>query len=444
MAILTSSMRLSLCFSALLLAAPAPAQQRATPHATEYTIKRIVFQGTTPYSQPNLEAAAGLHPGAALTQAGLQSAAERLIDTGAFSDVQASLDGPVKAIDVVFKVQPTDSAHLLHASFGNLVWWQPDELTAELQKQVPLFNGSIPEGGNQQQAIETALHQLLTAKGINATVTSELIAPFPGQPLRLAEFRIQQPDIFLHSLTLTGVSPAFSTQTDQLSKLLTGTSYNEGLTNSGLQNRLLDIYHDAGYQEATITSLTRTITSATPSRVEVNVAATIHEGLPDHLSSLNWPGSPVMTSQAFTAAVKIHPGDLAAQQPLRDSLTNLDAAYRNHGYMDVIVDAHPTLDATNHQVAFTVTAVPGPQYRLRNLTVLNLSPSQRKEFDATWKLHKGDIYDAGYVTDFLKNNTALHTLAKYSASFNVVEDPEAATLDLTITFRMSTRAAPTP
>ena len=105
--------------------------------------------------------------------------------------------------------------------------------------------------------------------------------------------------------------------------------------------------------------------------------------------------------------------------------------------MDVILDAQPKLDRVNHEVAFTVTATPGPQYRLRDLKVLNATPEQKKEFDSAWKLHSGDVYNVGYVTSFLKNNTALKTLNNYSASFMVMEDPEAGMLDLTITFSQS-------
>ncbi len=444
-------MRLSFWLSALmltLLAAPSPAQHSApyqiedpALHVGEYFIHTIVFQGETPYSQPSLEAASGLQPGTALTRTGLQTAADRLIETGAFSDVQASFDGPASAVDIIFKIKPTDPANMLHASFENFVWWQPSELTSEIQKRVPLFNGSIPEGGNQQEAIEDALHQLLTAKGITATVTSELIAPFPGQPLRIAEFRIQPPEVRLHSLKLAGVSPTFLPLTARLTSSLIGSPYNEGLTTSSLQNRILDIYRDAGYQDASLTSLTRTIAAAAAPNVEVDIAATLHEGELYHLARLDWPGSPLMSAQAFTTAAKLHPGEPATQQALRDSLANLDAAYRNHGYMDVVITANPTLNTTTHQATFTLSATPGPQYRLRKLTILNLSPSQRRDFDSTWKLRKGDIYDAGYVTAFLKSNTALHTRANYPASCNVVEDPEAATLDLTITFHKSTDAA---
>jgi len=112
----------------------------------------------------------------------------------------------------------------------------------------------------------------------------------------------------------------------------------------------------------------------------------------------------------------------------------LDAAYRNRGYLDVVLDAAPKLDTATHQVAFTVTAIPGPQYKLREVNVQGLTAAQRQEFDSAWKLHAGDLYNAGYVKDFLKNNTSLRSLANVSASFKVTQDPEAGIADLNVTF----------
>ncbi len=63
-----------------------------------------------------------------------------------------------------------------------------------------------------------------------------------------------------------------------------------------------------------------------------------------------------------------------------------------------------------------------------------LTPEQRKEFDSAWKLHPGDVYNAGYVKSFLLNNTALQTLGKLSARYNVSQEPESGLLDLSITF----------
>jgi hypothetical protein len=417
----------------LSLVALAPACLAQGAKAAPYSIHKIIFQGETPYKQAALEGASGLTVGASLTEAELSVAAERLIATGAFADVSATLDGPKKSVDVIFKVKATGPEHLLRASFDNFVWFTHDELRAEVERRVPLFNGSIPEGGNLQDAVQHALQQMVEAKGVKGTVLSELIGAQAGRPFRMAEYRVEPPYVRIHAVNLTGVPAAFTVATDKVVHGLIGSAYNDGLDN-GLFDRILVDYRNAGYQEASLVGLTSSIASTTPEKVQVDVAATVHAGEIYRVSKLTWAGSPQMSAAAFTAAAKLHSGGVASQKDLRESLENLEAAYRNQGYVDVMVDAAPKLDTSAHQVAFAVTAIPGVQYKLRTLTVTGLTQAQRRDFDAAWRLHAGDVFDAGYVKSFLTNNTAVKSILGLSAAFTVNQDPEAAVIDLTIAF----------
>jgi hypothetical protein len=98
------------------------------------------------------------------------------------------------------------------------------------------------------------------------------------------------------------------------------------------------------------------------------------------------------------------------------------------------VDALPKLDTAAHQVAYTVTLVPGEQYRVGTLTIVDLPPQQRQEFDAVWKLQPGTLYDPIYSANFLKNNSAPQSLAEYSASFTAEADPDTHLVNFTMTF----------
>jgi outer membrane protein assembly factor BamA len=415
----------------------AAASQGFAQTNSPYTIHKLVFQGKTPYSQATLESASGLKVGAMMTQADLQAAAERLIATGAFADVGAELDGPVKSITVIFKVQATGPEHIVQASFDNFVWLSHDELIDGLKARVPLFNGTIPEGGNVQDAVQDALKAMLVAKGVEVKVSSQLVAPRPGQPFRMAEYHVVTPSVRVHLLDVAGVPAGFAPATDKVVHGLMGGLYNDGLV-GGLSERILLAYRNAGYQESTLAVVTTIAaaspSSATPARVDVDVAATLHPGAVYRVSKVEWAGSPMMSEEAFEGEVKLHPGDVASQQKLEESLEFLDAAYRNQGYLDVVLDAAPKLDTAAHQVAFTVTAIPGTQYKLREVNVQGLTAAQRQEFDSAWKLHAGDLYSAGYVKNFLANNTALQTLTGMSASFKVTQDPEAGVADLNVTF----------
>jgi outer membrane protein insertion porin family len=46
----------------------------------------------------------------------------------------------------------------------------------------------------------------------------------------------------------------------------------------------------------------------------------------------------------------------------------------------------------------------------------------------------GDFYDVNYMTEFLKQNSALQTLRGYSATYKAISDPDTHLVDLTVTF----------
>jgi len=400
----------------------------------QYTVAKVVFDGIVPYSQADLEAAAGLKPGDHLTRDILQATAQRLVDTGAFGDLQATLDGPVKAVSVIFKVKPVDESRTLAVGFENFIWWQHDELTAEIHRRVPLFNGSLPEAGSLQQAVQDALQQMLTEKHVAATLSAKIYDAALGKPNRTIEYRIDSPDIQLHSFQLEGISADKVSEIDKITSSLAGSHYNEGVSGSAITDRVLAVYRNAGFLDASLDNLTRAISTPAPARVDLDLFATIKPGKPYRVSKIDWAGSPLLSSKDFSDASKLRPGDLASQQALHASLAVIDTAYRHQGYLDVSVGVVPQLDTTANLVAYTVAVVSGEQYHFHEVQPVGLAPDSRKTFDVAWKLHPGDIYDSTYLETFLKANVAQPYLEPYSLTYRIVRDPDTHLVTVILIF----------
>jgi outer membrane protein assembly factor BamA len=426
-------------FSRVLLQTAALLCLTSSAAFAQYTIKKIVFDGTTPYAQADLEAASGLKPGDHLTQDTMQQAAQRLIDTGAFGDLQVALDGPIKAVSVVFKIKPADPERMLAVGFENFIWWQPEELSAEVHRRVPLFNGSLPEAGSLQQAVQDTLQQMLTDKQVAAKLSAKIYDAAPGSPTRSIEYRIESPEIQLHSLKLEGVSADHTAEIAKIISSLAGSRYTEGLGGSSITGRILAVYRNSGFLDASLDNLNRAISTPAPGRIDVDLTATIKPGEPYHVAQIDWAGAPFFTSKDFSEANKLHSGDLASQQALRASLAIIDAAYRRQGYMDVSVDASPQFDTTAHRVTYTVAVISGEQYHLREVQTAGLAPESRATFDAAWKLHPGDLYDATYVETFLKANIAQPYLQPYSVTYRIVRDPDTHLVTVIFVFAHHSR-----
>jgi outer membrane protein assembly factor BamA len=130
-------MKLAGSLTFLLFAATAPSLAAPPPADFIYTAGRIVFNHPGPYSQAQLEAAAEIHTGTKFKMDDLGNAAQRLIDTGYFANVGATVSGDVTKINVLFDIQPFDNSQMIHIGYENFVWLTRAEIEDALRATAP-------------------------------------------------------------------------------------------------------------------------------------------------------------------------------------------------------------------------------------------------------------------------------------------------------------------
>ncbi len=416
-----------------LLALVLPAARSQT-----FAAAKIQFSHPGPYSQAQLEAAAGMHAGTKFTAAELGAAAQRLADTGYFSDVGAkTAPGRVDAITVQFDVTPIDRSQMLHVTFKNFVWLTREEVDAALQTKAPLFQGYVPANNQLLDDFNVALTDALARKGIQAKVMHDVFEPALGRPEIDIEYWIATPSIRVANVKLDGVSNDLVPLIQKSVNSVAGKSYSAGLAGETTRDGILAPLLNAGYIDATLSD--EAATPNAPGSAQVEVSGTLHAGEVYRVSGITFAGSPLLAADAFAAAEKLHAGDIASRAQLFDTLRPLDAAYRRAGYLDVAVAAAPQEDAATHQVAYTVTVTPGEPYRVKTVTANGLDTSSQAAFDQGFAMKPGDLYNSEYLQAFykhafLENNTALRKLAEYSFGYKAYADPSTHTVDLVLNF----------
>jgi outer membrane protein insertion porin family len=417
----------------ILLAAAHPCFAASAPADLTYTAGKIVFNNPGPYTQTQLEAVEGIHPGTKFKVDDLGAAAQRLVDSGFFSDVGATLSGEVNKVNVLFDIKPIDRTQMLHVGFENFVWLTHAELEAALQAKAPLFLDYLSENSPLIRIFSAALTDALAAKGITATVTHATAEPTMLRPERVIEFRIASPAIHVANVKLEGVAPDVAPLIQKSVNAAANAAYNEGLAAQTTQDRVLTPLFDAGYIQAALSGVAVTPTLSGDA-ASVVLSATLNAGDVYRVSSIAFAGTSLLSADAFSASGKLHPGDIASRALLLQTLAPLDAAYRRQGYMDVVVEAVPTIDAAAHRVAYTVKVTPGEQYRMNVVTANNLDSAARAEFDRIFKMKTGEPYNPEYVADFQKSNPGFQAVEGY----NAYADPNNHTVDLVLTFARGT------
>ena len=396
-------------------------------HAQKFVPKKITFSGTTA-SQSELLAVSGLRPGDTLGQAEIQAGAQKLIDTGLFSDVRFSFDG----LELNYALKP--AANLEPVSYSNFPWWDRAALNAAVAAKVPLFHGVVPQEGGMQQQVIAELTALLAEKGVPATVTA---VPAKDEEMRDAgvEFHIDAPPVQIGAVNFSGASNAWAEPLAAIQKAAVGQDFDPS-TEATLAAALRAIYHRQGYLDVAMTGFEHGDPQVTDGKVMVPVSATIVEGGQYRLAGLHLSGDVLMTPEEFAKTAKIHPGDVVNEDLLRGTLAGIAGPYRAHGYLRAKIDAAPTKDAGNHTVDYAITVQPGAVFHMGELSLVNLNDQQKAQVLQYWPLRPGDVYDAVLVPQFLaKYKNQLHSLDGWSASYKAYEHEDSHVVDLVVTFR---------
>jgi outer membrane protein insertion porin family len=398
--------------------------------AQSFQLPPVSFTGVPNLSQADLLKVSGLHPGATATQADIQAAAQHLSDTGLFADIRFESN----STGLVYALNPIPPENSLPASFTNFAWWSPAELNSALAARVPLYTGVVPLNGNLQSAISAALKAMVAEKGVTANIVARAHSPQPGATPTSIAFEIESPPVRIQTLTLVHASPSMQPQLDKVVKAQTGQPFEQDITRQAIAAELTTAYRNEGYLDMTVVSVKQAPPQVTPTGVGLDITATLNEGSPYRLFQITWPGSDVISTADFNKQVKMKPEDLASQAALDQSLAIIAQAYFTKGFQDAKVQAPPTFNHISHHVSYTIAVVPGPQYHIHTVKTPGLSDEQQKQFNSAWSMNPGDPYDAAYVNTFLTKNTSLSTLSGYSASSQVLVNPDSHAVDLTITF----------
>ena len=422
-------MRLQSCLALILLAGSLPVAAEQS-----YKAAKVVFQNAEMYPQAQLEEIAQIHSGTTFTATDLGNAAQHLIDTGFFEDVGATLgSGRSDAATVLFTTKPVPVGDMIHLGFENFVWLTPSEIQAALHKKAPLFAGYIPESSPLVNAFDAALTEALAAKGITAKVTHETFEPTMLRPERVLEYRIISPRVSVANVKLVGVTPSLVPLLQKSVNNAAKFGYNDGLAGQSTAEAILSPLLDAGYVKASLSSVSLD-KSVAGDGVSVVVNTTLSAGDIYRVGALNFSGAPLFSADDFAKNAKLHPGDIASREMLMETLAPLDTAYRRQGYMDVVIRTDPNFDEATHTVTYKVSVVPGEQYRIHEVTANNLDPAALADFNRTFLMRKGELYNPEYVKGFLKNNTSVKSLAPYTAAYKAYADPNTHTVDLVLTF----------
>ena len=396
----------------LLLSAAAAQKQPARGKVSAVAANRLTalkVTGTARYTDKEILAASGLEIGQNAADGDFREAAQRLGDSGLFSDVVYSYSSSGAGVRLEMQLADAEPSKLVPAHFENFVGFTDDELRAALGSRVPLFKQWLPIAGNLPDQISEALQAILTEKQFPGRVNYlRESQDESGGPLSAIAFRVEEVSIRIRSIEFPGASPEQTALLATAARRLTGAEYGRAALAAVAKFDLLPVYLERGYLKAAFgPSDARMVPQPSPAtdahgsaELQVDVILPVQTGKMYSTSSVDWKGNSAIKIGELAPLLHLSTGQPADAVRLLRDIENVGKLYRSRGYMTVQIKSDTQFDEEKNTVHYDLNIVEGNLYKMGELEILGLDTQATARMQGAWTLREGQPYDADYPEKF--------------------------------------------
>ena len=422
---------------ALCAFSSAPDSARAQAPA-QANLAEIHFSGLSRYPVQQVIAASQLKPGTAVTAAEMQAASDRLAKLGVFDRVSYNYTTRGNDLSLEFQVVETRN-RILPCAFDNFVWFSTDEIDRTLRARVPLYSGSVPEGGTLPQQVADTLQAMLRANGVNGSVSSlPTLDTKTGQYVNFS-YRVSGVSIPVRVLHFPGASAISESELESAAKDLINKDYSATDAQYVASLTLLPIYRRRGYLNARFDSPQAAIAGTKGAEFDISVTLPVNEGVQFSWNGSSWSGNHTFSSDQLTGMLSMKPREVANQDKISAGLKAVLTAYSRQGYIDATMKTSASLDAGSRLVAYDSALDEGIQYKMGQLHITGLPDKTAAELLKKWPIKPGQAFDGTYADEFLMKvvypKIAQPGKAPPVAEEQLRREKENGTVDLTLAFR---------
>ena len=380
---------------------PAPvisvfAQSTENPTAT---LKAIRAEGASHLNQSQVVALSGLSVGSAVGKQDLQSAADRLVQTGLFSNVNYAFQSKEDGLYLTFKLA---EAPRMPVYFDNIPWFADSELNETIRKVLPFYDGSLPEGGATVDQVSSIVTDLIASRGMRTVVEHQVIANPLGEG-SVQEFRIADVVLQISKIEFSDPKLATSKVVQQHLGEIQGKTYSRMTVDLFLAEQVKPIYLQQGFLRAKLgppeIRLSGNPNQHLPDQIPVFVPIT--PGIAYKFKGAQWSGHALLSVFTLNQLLGMKPGELANGMAIQDALERIRETYGQQGYLDAKVDSEADFDDQAQTVWYRISIYEGRLYKFGKLVLTGISPSGEKRLRAAWPILSGDVFDKTKFEDIL-------------------------------------------
>ena len=419
------------------------AQKRtpAKPIAAGYKLTALKATGPKRYTEKEILAATGLQLGQNAAEGDFKEGAQRLGDSGMFSDVAYTFSYSDTGSKVEFQLADIDKTKLVPAHFENFVWFTDAELLAALKQRVPLFQDLVPLAGRLPDRISEALQALLSEKHYPGRVDFLREGQQEGGDFKSVVYKAEEVSIHIRNVEFPGASPEQAAFLASAASRLTDAEYIRSSLEAVARHDFVPLLLQRGYLKAFFgPSDARVVPSAdnsTPTDIEVDALLPVSPGKQYMVSGVDWKGTSSLPKADVSSLFHLTAGQPADAVKLARDCERLTAVYRSRGYMTAQVKPGPLMDDDKGTVHYYINVIEGDIYKMGELEILGLDTPSHDRLREAWKLREDQPYNPEYTKKFLDDaGPLLPRGAQYSIKISEELDAKTKTVDVTIHYKM--------
>ena len=435
-----------LLFAAWLLLAPAPAGARQPPPppqgaAQSIRLEKIEFKGLERVKEPEALEKSGLRPGQAVDIDVVEAAANRLLESGLFTNLSYKLKGTTDKALLTFEV--IERKWTMPVSFDNFVWFTEDELLAAVRRKLPAFDGTAPEAGGVTEQIKQALEELLRERKIEGAVEYTLSEGGAGRRVEHL-FGVKGGALRVCKLNFAGARAVPEELLVTKSGGIFDNDYSRAYTAGFVESNLLPLYHERGYLRASF-GPPKVVPEAAPDCGRgVAVTMTVDEGSIYVWDKAVWEGAAGLGAQELDAALGMKSREVANAVKIAKGLAAVRRAYGRKGYLGARIRPETQFDDSARSVSYRFRVTEGAQYRMGDLTITGLDEAATNNLRGRWRLLHREVFDEGYLDEFGKKAVpeflreaarSGNPLPLFKIESKVTPDHEKHTVDVALNFK---------
>src|SRR5229473_5991396 len=389
------------CLGALLLLPLAGgfSVSAQSPDSADAPLREVHAVGEKILTEAQVIAITGLVPGAQIGRNDLQTAADKLVQSGLFAKVSYNFQTKLASVFVTFHVEESPR---IAVYFDNIPWFADSELGDAIRNRLSFFNGTLPEAGAAVDQAVDAVKELLSSHGLQVSLEHAVIANPIGEG-NVQAFRIEGAALQIAKLEFGDPALLTSKPAQQHLSEIIGKPYSRMTIDLFLSEAIKPIYLQQGYLRVKLgppeVRLTGDPNQKLPSQIPVYVP--VAPGGVYHWKDVHWTGNTLVSEFTLSALLGIKRGEIADGMQIEAGWDRAREEYAHRGYLEAKFDPVPAYDDQAHAVSYAVSIQEGPQFRLGKMILTGISPAAERKLHAAWPIAAGEIFDKAKFEELL-------------------------------------------